>query len=140
MKKGILILLGFILLSIHACKTGEGSNTGTFVSGADYVQIVLFHLEQRCESCIAVELETQNLLEAEYAEEVQSGRIRFISLNFQSENGKQAARLLKASGQTLYVVQGDNISDLTSAAFMYASTHPEFYLDALREALNTYLD
>jgi len=140
MKQGILILLGVILLSIHACKTGDGHDEGTFVAGADYIQIVLFHLQQRCESCIAVELVTQALLEAEYGEEVQSGKIRFISLNFQSDNGKQAARLLRASGQTMYVVKGDSTSNLTSAAFMYASTHPDYYQEALRNALDKYLE
>ena len=107
---------------------------------AGYIQVVLFHMEQRCGSCDAVERETENLLNEEYAEELQSGEVKFISLNYQSEKGKKAARLLQATGQTLYVTKGDSISDLTSQAFMYAQTHPEYYRDALRTELDKYLE
>jgi len=140
MKKGILILLWIVLIPVNSCRTGDQNNTGTFVADADYIQIVLFHLERRCESCNAVEKETLCLLEEEYGEEIRSEKVKFVSLNFQAENGKKAAGLLGASGQTLFLVKGDSIEDLTSAAFMYASTHPEYYHEALRTALNKYLE
>ena len=140
MKKGIIILLWIVLMPVNSCRTGDSTDTGIFVADADYIQIVLFHLEQRCESCNAVEQETQSLLEEEYGEEILSGKLKFISLNFQTENGKKAAGLLRASGQTLFVVKGDSIEDLTSPAFMYASTHPEYYQEALSLALNKFLE
>ena len=140
MKKGIIIFLWILLMPVNSCRTGDQNDSGIFVADADYIQIVLFHLERRCESCNAVEEETQRLLEEEYDKEVLSGELRFIPLNFQSENGKKAAGLLGASGQTLFVVKGDSIEDLTSAAFMYASTHPEYYHEALSLALEKYLE
>jgi len=140
MKKGIIILLWIVLMPANSCRTGDPNDAGIFVADADYIQIVLFHLEQRCESCNAVENETLWLLEEEYSEEVLSGALRFIPLNFQTESGKKAARLLRASGQTLFVVKGDSIEDLTSPAFMYASTHPDYYQEALRTALDKYLE
>jgi len=139
MKRIILGIFSLILFYGSSCNTGEPEDSGVFVEDADYIQIVLFHLAQRCESCTAVELETQWLLEKEYSEAVREEKIKFVALNFQNENGKKAAKLLRASGQTLFVVMGDSISDLTSAAFMYASTHPEYYQEALRKALNNYL-
>ena len=140
MKKGIIILLWIVLMPVNSCRPGDQYDTGIFVADANYIQIVLFHLEQRCESCNAVEQETLCLLEEEYGEEILSGEIKFIPLNFQTENGKKAARLLRASGQTLFVVKGDSNADLTSAAFIYASTHPEYYHEALRKALDIYLE
>ena len=139
MKGVIFGIISLVLVYGNSCTTGKQEDGGIFVEDADYIQIVLFHLAQRCESCMAVEQETQWLLEAEYREEVMAGKIRLVPLDFQNENGKKAARFLRASGQTLYVVKGDSISDLTSAAFMYASTHPEHYLEALRKALDNYL-
>ena len=136
----MIIFTWIALSSVYSCRTGEGQDSGTFVADADYVQVVLFHLEQRCESCNAVELETRNLLEEEYREETESGKVRFISLNIQGENGKKAAALLRASGQTLLVVKGDSISDITGSAFIYASTQPEYYREALRRALDKYLE
>jgi len=143
MKKGItgvVLLVLLVLLAGNACKSGNPNDGDLFVEDAEYVQIVLFHLPQRCESCMAVEHETQWLLEEEYGEEVLSGKIKFVSLNFRNDNAKKAARLLQASGQTLYVVNGDSVADLTSAAFMYAVTHPDYYHEALRKALDKNLE
>ena len=143
MKQGItgmVLSVLLVLLAGNACRQGNPNDKNLFVADADHVQIVLFHLAQRCESCNAVERETEWLLEQEYREEVLSGKLIFVPLNFQVENGKKAARLLRASGQTLYVIKGDSIADLTSAAFMYASTHPDYYHEALRKALDKYLE
>jgi hypothetical protein len=140
MKKGIKTLLLLFLLTGNACRSGEQHDSSSYVADAGYIQVVLFHLAQRCESCTAVERETHVVLENEYRKEVQAGQIKFVSLDFQTENGKKAAGLLRASGQTLYVVKGDSIADLTSAAFMYASTNPEHYREALRKTLDQYLE
>ena len=130
--------LFFLLL--FSCHSGSQGEEGVFTADADYIQIVLFHMEQRCESCDAVERETENLLNEEYAEERNAGKLKFISLNYQSDNGKHTAELLQAAGQTLYVIKGDSISNLTSPAFMYAHTHPAYYRDALRKELDKFLE
>ena len=132
----LIILLTSILVSCH---NGTDKNESSFDPDADYVQIVLFHQAQRCESCNAVERVTEQLLEEEYWDAFATGKVRYIPLNYQSENGKKASILLKASGQTLYVVKGDSIANLTSPAFMYASTHPDYYREALRKELDQYL-
>lgn len=137
MRNSIPYIFLFLLLS---CKSGSQGEEGNYQVDADYIQIVLFHMEQRCESCDAVELETLKLLDEEYAEELNAGKIKFISLNYQSEHGKSTAGLLKAAGQTLYVIKGDSISNLTSPAFMYAHTHPDYYIDALRKELDKFLE
>ena len=131
-------LLLFTMLMI-SCRTGSGGKEGTFQPDAANVQIVLFHLSQRCESCMAVENETIRLLEEEYWDAYATGEVKFIPLDYQSENGKEASTLLRAAGQTLFVVKGDSISNLTCPAFMYASTHPEYYREALRTALDKFL-
>lgn len=140
MKKGITSIICLVLLTGNACNTGKQSEGGTFVADADYIQIVLFHLAQRCESCNAVERETMGVLEEAYEEEVLSGKVSFVSLNFQDEKGKQAAKHLQASGQSLFVTKGDSVTDLSSEAFMFASTHPARYREALLNTLDHYLE
>lgn len=138
---GLLLLV----LALASCRTGSGE-TGpgepaiVFDPDTEAIQVVLFHLAQRCESCMAVEQVTVSLLEEEFSEAYRSGEIRFVPLSYRSKNGQEASRFLKASGQTLYVVKGDSISNLTSPAFMYASTHPDYYREALRAALGKYLE
>lgn len=134
-------LIGILLLFLNfSCGSGKQDQTAAFETDADCIQIVLFHLAQRCESCVAVELETRSILEQEYGEELESGKVRFLSYDFQSENGRNAASQLKASGQTLFIVKGDSISNLTGPAFLFAHTHPERYRDALTRELDKYLE
>lgn len=140
MKQGIAFFTGLILLSLFSCNTENREGTDTYIADADYIQIVLFHLARRCESCNAVENETKVLLENEYGEEVASGKVKFIPLSVQSENGKKAARMLQAAGQSLFVIYGDSVADLTGSAFIYASIRPEIYRDALRKALDFALE
>jgi hypothetical protein len=140
MKQGVAIFTGLFLLLVYSCNIGDREEADTFVESAEYIQVVLFHLAQRCESCNAVERETKLVLEQEYDTELASGELRFVSLNFQSRNGKEAAGLLRASGQSLFVVLGDSVQDLTSPAFMFASTRPEYYREELRKALNKALE
>lgn len=128
-----------ITLCASSCSTGERNDSVSYVEDAEYIQIVLFHLAQRCESCNAVEKETNGLLEEEYAEEISMGKLKFVPMNFQSEKGKKIARQLQAAGQTLLVVKGDSITNLTKDAFVFASTHPEHYREALRNTLDKYL-
>lgn len=130
--------LSFFLL--FSCRTGHRESSAEFVQHTDKVQIVMFHLAQRCESCNAVERETRSLIEKEFAADLESGKLCFVPLDFQSESGKKAADLLRATGQTLFIVRGDSISDLTSAAFMFAQTHPERYRNALKAELDKYLE
>jgi hypothetical protein len=140
MKQKIAIVTGLLILLLFSCTLRSGEDTETFVADAEYIQIVLFHLAQRCESCNAVERETIALLENEYGEALASGNVKFISLSVQSANGKKAARILQAAGQSLFVVYGDSVADLTGSAFIYASIRPEIYRDALRKALDFSLE
>jgi hypothetical protein len=132
-------IISSTLLLLFSCHSGSATEGETFDVHAGYIQIVMFHLEQRCVSCDAVEEETLNMLEGVYRDAFDAGKIKFIPLNYQSENGKKAAELLRATGQTLYVVKGDSITNLTSPAFMFAHTHPEYYHEALSKALDKYL-
>lgn len=129
-----------LLLLICSCNTGIIQEEEVFNFDTEQVQIVLFHLEQRCKSCTAVEKVTQSLLEEEYTGEINKGELSFVSLNIQSENGRKAAKILKAPGQSLFIVNKDSISDLTGPAFMFANTHPERYRKALRKELENFLD
>jgi hypothetical protein len=134
----VFVLLLSVL--VFACVSQEEERSGTFDPGAEHIQIVLFHLEKRCASCNAVERETLTVLKKNYAEEMEKGEIQLIYLDFQDSEGKKAAKILRASGQTLFVVRGDSIADLTSDAFMFAEVNPERYRKALVDALEKLLD
>lgn len=135
----ILIMI-FLLPFLGSCNTSVRSETPAFNFDPGCVQIVMFRLEMKCESCIAVETETRSILEEEYSEELTNEEIRFLIYNHQSESGKRAANILSATGQALFVVKGDSISDLSGIAFIFSQTNPERYHKALRTEIDKFLE
>ena len=138
MKTEILTGALLLLLTFSCGQSGRDQNV-SFNENSDQVQIVMFHLAQRCETCDAVETETESILGNEYKNELASGEIRFLTFEINSREGSKLAKRLRATGQGLFVVKGDSISDLTNEAFFYAYTHPERYHDALTGELGKYL-
>ena len=129
----------FLLLMNVSCGPAGQDQNEVFKENPDCIYVIMFHLAQRCESCKAVETETRAILEKAYKVELDSGEIRFLLFDILSEDGKKAARQLKASGQNLYIVKGDSISDISGPAFLFAHTHPERYHKALKQELEKYL-
>ena len=126
----------FLLLMAVSCSPGGQDENVIFEDNPDCIYVIMFHLAQRCESCKAVETETRAILEKGYKDEMDAGEMRFLLFDILSDSGKKAARQLMASGQTLYIVKGDSISDLTGSAFLFAQTHPERYHKALKQELD----
>lgn len=131
---GILLMLFTV-----SCSTGIKEKQVEYEKNPDNIQIVLFHLSQRCESCNAVESETIAFLEQKYSKEMTSGEIRFLSFDLFSENGKSAAKQLNAYGLNLFIVKGDSILDLTSSAFLLAQTQPANFTTILSNELKKFL-
>lgn len=127
------------MLFAVSCSTGIKEKQVEYEKNPDNIQIVLFHLSQRCESCNAVEGETKSFLEQKYAKELASGEIRFLSFGLFSENGKSAAKQLNAYGLNLFIVKGDSILDLTSSAFLLAQTQPVNFTTILSNELKKFL-
>jgi hypothetical protein len=127
-----------LLLLAYSCGPAGKNQNISFEENSDRVQIVMFHLAQRCESCDAVETETKAILEGEYKSELDSGKIRFLTYEINSDDGRKLAERLRASGQGLFIVKGDSIADLTVPAFFFASTDPGRYHDSLTKELGKY--
>jgi hypothetical protein len=131
---GILLMLFTVSCSIRIKEKQV-----EYEKNPENIQIVLFHLSQRCESCNAVESETIAFLEQKYSKEMTSGEIRFLSFDLFSENGKSAAKQLNAYGLNLFIVKGDSILDLTSSAFLLAQTQPVNFITILNTELKKFL-
>ena len=129
-----------LMLFVVSCSTGIKEKQVEYEKNPDNIQIVLFHLSQRCESCNAVESETKAFLEQKYPKELTSGEIRFLSFDILSENGKSAAKQLNAYGLNLFIVKGDSILDLTSSAFLLAQTQPENFAKILSNEIKKIME
>ncbi len=131
-----ILFLVVATISLSACTPQTTQDQKSFVVNTDEIQVYYFHLTKRCATCNAVENETKVVLENNYANKMKEGKIVFTSLNLEEEEGKKMAEQLKVSGQTLLLVKGDKMVNLTNDGFMNARTKP----DKFHEILNSNID
>lgn len=128
-----------VAVSFAACKPQSSQDQKPVAVDTGEIQIYYFHFTKRCATCNAVETETKLALEMFYADQMQEGSIAFISLNLEEEDGKEKATQLEVSGQTLLLVKGDVLVNLTNEGFMNARTKPDSFHEVLRTQINQLL-
>lgn len=90
-----------------------------------------FHATRRCATCQAVEKVSKEYIEANYAE-----KVTFVSVNREEDQNKELVKKYEIAGQTLIIVFGDEVVNLTTDAFMNARSNPE----KLEELIKTTID
>ena len=126
MKNLILMLcLTFVTgISATAQKTSQKQTTNN-------VKVYYFHMTHRCATCQAVESVTKDALHEYY-----NDKVFFESINIEKENDNPLLKKYKVSGQTLLIIKGDKVIDITNQAFMNARTNP----DKLKSEIKTTVD
>ena len=134
-----LLLIMFVVGSLFACnaQTTENQKTGNALS--EDVQVYYFHNTARCVTCKAVENETKIALVMFYADNMRAGIMGFTSLNIQEEEGKTMAQKLHVSGQTLLIVKGETMVNLTNEGFMNARTNPSKFHEIIKAQIDKLL-
>ena len=139
MNSSRIVFLIFVAFLLSSCSTQTSGDQKMAVSESGDLQVYYFHFTKRCATCNAIENETKVVLEIIYADQVQDGNIAFISLNLDEEEGKKMAEELEVSGQTLLLVKGDEIVNLTNEGFMNARTNPGHFHDILKNNIDKML-
>lgn len=128
----VLPLLVFII-SCGADAQAVTENSGSFLEVLD------FHNEHRCATCLKIESNTRKILSDFYSKEVQSGIITFRLINVDEKANDALVKKFQAYGTTLivYTVKDgkESIIDLTSFAFMNFD-NPEKFADGLRKEID----
>jgi hypothetical protein len=129
----------FAAVSLSACNAQSSQERKSGVAENGELQVYYFHFTKRCATCNAVENETKVALEMFYADQVKDGNIAFTSLNLEEEHGKKMAEQLKVSGQTLLLVKGDQMVNLTNEGFMNARTNSGKFHEILKSNIDKML-
>ncbi|MFA9389121.1 MAG: nitrophenyl compound nitroreductase subunit ArsF family protein [Prolixibacteraceae bacterium] len=121
----ILFFLGTINAQAQCCANASKAESATKSScdqtKADTsVKAYYFHATRRCATCQAVEEVTKEALKKYYGE-----KVSFESINNEEDAKNPMIAKYKISGQTLIIIKGDQVTNLTNEAFMYARTQPE---------------
>ena len=137
LKPSLLFL--FIATILFSCKTQTAENKAAESVASNDVQVYYFHNTKRCATCNAVEDETKVALEMFYKDQMTAGTMEFTSLNLEDEMGKEMAKSLSVSGQTLLITKGDTHVNLTNEGFMNARTNPTKFHEILKTQIDILL-
>ena len=139
MKKLIWVVTLFAMsLSLATCGQRQ---TRTEQNAADkgVVQVLYFHGSQRCATCRALEAKTIELLETEYAQAQNEGKIVFKSIDFSEPEGEAVADRYEVAWSSLILDKEGTTVDLTDMGFRYARTEPETFKANLKQEIDKML-
>jgi len=83
------------------------------------VKAYYFHNTRRCVTCQTVE--------SVASEALLTKNIKLQSINLEEKEGKELAKQLGVSGQTLLIVNGDKKENLTNFGFLNARSNPDLF-------------
>jgi hypothetical protein len=107
-----------------------------FSQKAAKLQIVYFHAERRCPTCISIEDNTKKTLDTYFAQELKNGTISFKVLNVEDEKNQKIVEKYQADGSGLFLTYMVNkkeaTTDFTNFAFSYSRNQPEKFISGLK--------
>ncbi len=96
------------------------------------IKVYYFHSTRRCATCIAVEDVTAKTIKDNYGD-----KISFESIDVEENEDNPLIKKYEIAFQTLLIVKGDQVIDLTDDAFLNATTHPEKLAAKIKDAIAT---
>ena len=139
MKKLIWVVTLFAMsLSLATCGQRQ-TRTEQNSPAKGVVKVLYFHGSQRCATCRALEAKTIELLETEYAQAQNEGKIVFKSIDFSESEGEAVADRYEVVWSSLILDKDGTTADLTDMGFRYARTEPETFKANLKQELDKML-
>ena len=149
MKKLFLLLTA--CLALTACGSGEkgqAADTAAVVATdnveqKDYVEVLSFHSKYRCPTCIAIEKNTRELVDAKFGDALKSGDLVMRVVDISKDENKAIAEKYEVTWSSLLVVKykdgQETYENLTDFAFGHARKSPEDFKAGVVEAINAML-
>lgn len=135
-----MVSLLMAYLWLPAVAAGQSPERPKEGQPANRVEILDFHNEHRCPTCLEIERLTRKILADSYAEELKKGTISFRLINADDKENLAIVRKYKAYGSTLIIRSVRNgkeeFVDLTNFAFMNFNKSQKFAATVKKE-INT---
>jgi hypothetical protein len=140
MKNLLLLSLSFLLYAGVSCNGQPRQKPVTEASATGDIEVYYFHLTTRCVTCRTVEAEAKKDLNMLYPDLMKDGKISFIALNLDEDQGKTVGEKLGVSGQTLLIVKGDKKINITNEGFLYAVSQPEKFKEVIKNKVDALIN
>lgn len=139
------------ILAVCTGMTACGGN-GTGKSGAakteqtqlqetkDHVEILYFHGKQRCATCVAIEKNAREAVEAQFADKLKNGTVVFRTIDISKAENEKIAGKYEVTWSSLLVSSWkdgkETYEDLTGYAFANARTAPDTFKSGVIEKIS----
>jgi hypothetical protein len=131
--KNLISLFCFVIL-IGVVPTSAQKSEQVSSSDEIKVKAFYFHATRRCVTCQAVET-----VSAEVIKEFYTDKVSLEIFNREKDENKALVEKYQISGQTLLIVKGDKIVNLTTEAFLNAKNNPDKFKLKLKSTLDSLL-
>jgi hypothetical protein len=100
------------------------------------LQIVYFHAEHRCPTCLSIEENTKKTLDTYFSSLVKDGTIKFTVLDVSDSNNEKIVEKYQADGSGLFLTKvigkKETTTDFTNYAFSYSRNQAEKFISGLK--------
>ena len=140
MKSTLAIML--VSLVMLACGQHTNAETGSEPAKQvkDYVEVLYFHGKQRCVTCRAIEQHTKDVLNAQYAKQMQSGKVVLRVIDISKKENEAITEKYQVTWSSLILVSHKNgkekAENLTEFAFGNARSNPDKFKSGLQQHIN----
>lgn len=136
MKKLLMIIA--LMIGLMSC--GSGDNTANARSPEkDRVEVVYFHGKQRCATCMAIEKNTKEVVNALFANELKNGTAVFKTVDISTPEGEKIADKYEVTWSSLFVNKWkdgkENRNNLTEFGFGNARKNPDGFKKGLADKI-----
>ena len=145
-----IVLTLALVLGLTAC----GNNTAKNSSGTERqtaqnekqnrVEVLYFHGKQRCATCMAIEKNAKEAVEAQFEEQLKNGSLVFKTIDISKEENEAIADKYEVTWSSLFLVRyqsgKESAENQTKYAFANARTAPDTFKQGLTEKINGLLD
>ena len=98
------------------------------IAADTYVEVLYFHGKQRCVTCKAIEKYTKEVVNADLAELVKNGKLRFKEVDISTPEGEKLAEKYRVSWSSLYVNKWKNGKEERNDDTLWLSECPKQYI------------
>jgi thiol:disulfide interchange protein len=117
-----VILLGILLLANSQTIEAQKKSKITNNPSINRVEVLDFHTDHRCVTCLEIEKQTRKVLADNYSKELKNGKITFRLINADDKANADIVKKFLAFGTTLIIYSNkdgkETHVDLTNFAFM----------------------
>lgn len=109
----------------------EASSGNQHATTQDRVEVLYFHGKQRCATCMAIESNTREAMEANFSEQMKKGNVVFRSIDISKKGNEKIAEKYQVTWSSLFIVKykdgQESDENITKFAFGNARKSPDTF-------------